>query len=348
MSQPGRQDARTAIFAALCQRFPNIPLSVVISIIFHDFSASDLYMLPLQSGDTGDRTTPFSLDLHEERCPEKRSAMAVMWAREPNLLFRHLFTYFSVLSAYFCSEPTIPLGFFRYLDHLQYLSGMHEWTPVHGYQVDFFNTRISEMRNGDFSQWAYPDISLMKKYILDHKPFLPEPNQYLTNKILYNGRLWQLVNDPSHGQISFIVRRTLDPHADEMEYVGQIKLTTNCLDMFNMPLGKPGEMFVPIKTIRVFQFYDVPTIREHLLYEGGELPFLDVIEVIDLHFALQKRKKIHETKLAAEKAQRCSQRVAHLKASLHQACRFVWLHTSRVRPKGGESHPRGDLQKRLE
>jgi len=32
--------------------------------------------------------------------------------------------------------------------------------------------------------------------------------------------------------LSFIVRRTLDPYADEIEYVAQIKLTTNCLDMF--------------------------------------------------------------------------------------------------------------------
>lgn len=257
MSQPRCQDAPSKIFAALCQKFPNIPAKLVISIVFHDFAALDLYTLPLQFGNVNDRTTPFRCPgaTYEQRC----ASAAVAWSREPNLVFRHLCTYFSILSAYFIGQPDLPLGFFRYLDHLKHLSVMHEWTPVHKYHVEFFNNRVGEMRHGDFSKWAVPEASLLKKYGFDRESFLPEPHQYATNKILYNGKLWRLDNDPTRGQIrwvtandpclwlmpnlSFILRRTRDPFAAELQYIAQIKLTTKHLDMNNLPIGQPGEKF---------------------------------------------------------------------------------------------------------
>jgi len=198
MSQLAKKDHRrnASIFAGICQKFPNIPGGVVVSIIFHDFGALDLYNLPMQFGEATPPWLP-----HQTQCPRSFPELAVTWSREPNLIFRHLSTYFSVLSAYFHNQPTIPLGFFRYLDHLHYLSGMHEWTRVHGYHVDFFNNRISDMRHGDFTKWANPDISLMKKYALDQERVLLEPNQYATNRIFYNSKVWQLVNDPSHAVI---------------------------------------------------------------------------------------------------------------------------------------------------
>jgi hypothetical protein len=200
MSQPAYRDRRrqnASIFAGICQKFPSIPETVVVSIIFHDFSALDLYDLPLECGS---KVMPGWLP-HQTRWPESFPELAVTWSREPNLIFRHLFTYFSVLSAYFCNQPTIPLGFFRYLDHLQYLSGLHEWTRVHAYHIDFFNNRILDMRHGDFSKWAHSDISLMKKYGFDRETLLLEPNQYATNRLFYNGKIWQLVNDPSRALI---------------------------------------------------------------------------------------------------------------------------------------------------
>jgi hypothetical protein len=199
MSQPRCQGAQSKVFAALCQKFPNIPAKSVISIVFHDFAALDLYTLPLQFGNVGDRITPFS-------CPaatyeQARASAAVAWSREPNLVFRHLCTYFSILSAYFTGHPDLPLVFFRYLDHLKHLSMMHEWTPVHRYHVEFFNNRVGEMRDGDFSKWAIPEASLLEKYGFDRELFLPEPHQYATNRIFYNGKVWRLEKDPACGQI---------------------------------------------------------------------------------------------------------------------------------------------------
>jgi hypothetical protein len=78
---------------------------------------------------------------------------------------------------------------------------MYEWTQVHGYHIDFFNNHISDMRHGDFSKWAKPDISLMKKYGFNQETFLLQPNQYATNRIFYNGKVWRLVNDPSRAAI---------------------------------------------------------------------------------------------------------------------------------------------------
>ena len=43
--------------------------------------------------------------------------------------------------------------------------------------------------------------------------------------------------------LSFILRRTRDPFAIEIQYIAHIKLTTKHLDMNNLPIGKPGEKF---------------------------------------------------------------------------------------------------------
>lgn len=125
MSQPrsGWHDAPSKMFAALCQKFPKIPEKLVISIVFHDFAAMDLYTLPLQFGNTSERTTPFRCGpSYDQEC----ASAAVAWSRESNLVFRHLCTYFSILSAHFIGQPDLPLAFFRYLDHLKHLSVVHE------------------------------------------------------------------------------------------------------------------------------------------------------------------------------------------------------------------------------
>ncbi|EDR06280.1 uncharacterized protein LACBIDRAFT_300347 [Laccaria bicolor S238N-H82] len=115
------------------------------------------------------------------------------------------------------------------------------------------------MRHGDFSKWAVPEARLSKKYGFDRELFLPEPNQYAANKIFYNGKLWRLEKDPTRGKISFILRRTQDPFAAEPQYVAQIKLTTNHLNMRKLPIGKPGEIFdvhqdLPIKNVIISFF----------------------------------------------------------------------------------------------
>ncbi|EDR06161.1 uncharacterized protein LACBIDRAFT_328948 [Laccaria bicolor S238N-H82] len=172
-------------------------------------------------------------------------------------------------------SPDLPLAFFRYLDHLKHLSVVHEWTPVHRYHVEFFNNRVAEMRHGDFSNWAIPEAGLVKKYGFDCELFLPEPHQYATNKIFYNGKLWRLENDPNRGQISFILRRTRDPFADELQ--------------------------------------------KFLTYEGGDLPFLTVVEWSDRQDAKIVRQI---AKHVAEKAQRRAQRIAHFKSLLPRAVAF--------------------------
>ncbi|EDR09669.1 uncharacterized protein LACBIDRAFT_326191 [Laccaria bicolor S238N-H82] len=300
MSQPANQDRRgcnNSIFPGICQKFPNIAETVVMSMIFHDFSALDLYNLPMQFG----AATPPRLP-HQTPRPQSFLEPAITWSREPNLVFRHLFTYFSVLSTYFCNQPTIPLGFFRYLGHLQYLSGLHEWTRVHEYHIEFFNNRILEMRHGDFSKWANPDTSLMKKYGFDQEKVLPEPNQYAANRIFYNGKVWGLVNDPSRAAINCIIRRTRDPYAEKIQYVAQYKATTDRLDMSHMPFGKPGQRFQESKRV-------LPILRS--VWEDFEV--------------LKNRKKEEEAKVAAEKAQRRSQRIAHFKALLPRAGCFLSL-----------------------
>lgn len=126
------------------------------------------------------------------RCPQELLEQAITWSREPNLIFRHLYTYFSVLSAYFRNQPTIPLGFFWYLDHLQYLSGMHEWTRVHEYHINFFDNRVLEMRfrNGlipMFCLWG--NMGLMKTKLCRSQTSIPPTGYFLMAKF---GGWWMI------------------------------------------------------------------------------------------------------------------------------------------------------------
>lgn len=183
------------------------------------------------------------------------------------------------------------------------------------------------MRHGDFSKWAVPEARLSKKYGFDRELFLPEPNQYAANKIFYNGKLWRLEKDPTRGKISFILRRTQDPFAAEPQYVAQIKLTTNHLNMRKLPIGKPGEIFDAVDLDqpghhRFYEILSLTQIIEHLCYEGGDLPFLTVVEWSD---GWRAWNVLQHAKRVAEKAQRRAQRaqrIAHFKSLLPRAVTF--------------------------
>jgi hypothetical protein len=115
MSQPAYQDCQcqnASIFTGICQKFPNIPESVVISIIFHDFSALDLYSLPLEFG----KVTPGWLP-HQMQCPQSFAGSDMVQATQPDFL--------PPLHLLLCPlrlllRPTYyPPWLFQYLDHLQ-------------------------------------------------------------------------------------------------------------------------------------------------------------------------------------------------------------------------------------
>lgn len=73
-------------------------------------------------------------------------------------------------------------------------------------------------------------------------------------------------------------------------------------------------------------------IEKHYSYEeGSDLPFLDVVAVLEDLEQLGSRKKEEEAKLAAEKVQRRLQRIAQFKALLPRAGHFLslWLYPGR-------------------
>jgi len=74
------------------------------------------------------------------------------------------------------------------------------------------------------------------------------------------------------------------------------------------------------------------------------------LAVLDDYDVLKNLKKEEKAKLAAEKAQRRSERIAHFKALLPRAGHFLslWLHPRRFYREKEESALQSDLQKYAE
>lgn len=104
----------------------------------------------------------------------------------------------------------------------------------------------------------------MRKYGFDEDKVVPEPNQYTANRIFFNGKVWGLVDDPSRAAINCIIRCTLDPYTEKIQYVAQYRVTTHRLDMSQIPFGKPGQMYRHKKPMRALSIlrceYDRKTL----------------------------------------------------------------------------------------
>ena len=132
--------------------FPSVPKECITSVITHDFKAGDLYKLCL------------SADPKQTEQPVKAEPY-----KTPSAVLVPLQVYFAILSS-FVSSSNVPLQFFWYLDHLQYLVDEYEWDGVLAYHTFFFDERVREMKYGKcYANWGTPSYGWMSC-----RPFKPK------------------------------------------------------------------------------------------------------------------------------------------------------------------------------
>jgi hypothetical protein len=141
---------------SITSTFPSVPKKCITSIITHDFKAGDLYKLCLPAD------------------PKQAEELKAEPYKTPSAVQVPLQVYFAILSS-FVSSSDVPLQFFWYLDHLQYLVDEYEWEGVLEYHTFFFNERVREMKyHNRYANWGAPSHVWMSCHPFEPKdPFSP-------------------------------------------------------------------------------------------------------------------------------------------------------------------------------
>ena len=146
----------------------------LLDIVSHAFMPLDLPRLLSPLAARQDYVAPPS------SAPASEHSLALKHFPSFHSLLRPLLKYFEVLAAFAASSGkpwevfAITRALSDYVSHLTELHQQYKWSAVVIYHVEFHNTRLWDMKAGDYSGWARPDHSLLSRMVYTHP--LPPPS----------------------------------------------------------------------------------------------------------------------------------------------------------------------------
>ncbi|KAJ7620371.1 hypothetical protein FB45DRAFT_1006917 [Roridomyces roridus] len=170
VAPPFTGSGATAQFAgkSLPAIFPTIDPKVILDIASHSFSPLDLPRL----------LSP--LDARQEyvalpsSAPAVEHTLALKQFPSFHSLLRPLIKYFDVLTAFAASADkawevfAITHSASAYMSHLAELHQRYKWGAVIAYHVEFHRMRLWQMKDGDYSGWAQPDLDLLARVVFPY------------------------------------------------------------------------------------------------------------------------------------------------------------------------------------
>ncbi|KAJ7079304.1 hypothetical protein B0H15DRAFT_999705, partial [Mycena belliarum] len=161
--------------------FPSIESKVILDIVSHAFTPLDLPRLLSPLAARQDYVAPPS------SAPSAEHTLALKHFPSFHSLLRPLLKYFEVLGAFAASsgKPWEVFAIVRslsdYISHLTELHQQYKWSAVVIYHVEFHTIRLWDMKSGDYSGWARPDLNLLARLVYPHPlpfPSSPHPGQH--------------------------------------------------------------------------------------------------------------------------------------------------------------------------
>ncbi|KAJ7849927.1 hypothetical protein B0H13DRAFT_2360945 [Mycena leptocephala] len=137
--------------------FPSVESKIILDIVSHAFMPLDLPRLLSPLAARQDYVAPPS------SAPASEHSLALKHFPSFHSLLRPLLKYFEVLAAFAASSGkpwevfAITRSLSDYVSHLTELHQQYKWSAVVIYHVEFHNTRLWDMKAGDYSGWALPD-----------------------------------------------------------------------------------------------------------------------------------------------------------------------------------------------